>query len=111
MSTSDSPNHVANFDGKPGMVWYAKSTPTYGHDLKLHDWLDSLDHRGARAIHGLSINTLKDTTITVTFFGGDTETVRADVQYDVVDPDSQVTPDGTPVTTEWPEDYDWDAED
>jgi hypothetical protein len=101
-----------HFDGIPGLVWYAEATPTLGADLKLGDWLDSLDHRGARSICGIWRGSAPrdelsaapcyapdcdDPIITVMFFAGDTEQVRADVMYDVVNPDSQVTPDGSPL--------------
>lgn len=97
-------NHSSNFCGHPGLVWYATVTPTLGAELRLGQWLDSLDHRGARMIFGLSMSKVDDPQRTVTFFGGDSETVRADVKYDVVDPDSQVTPDGAPVTDDWGDD-------
>lgn len=107
--------HPGRFDGIPGLVWYAKSTPTLGADLKLGDWLDTLDHRGARMIYGIfagpapagghtptveHLRGLRRTDIgsgwlTVMVAGGETETIRADVVYDVVDPDSQVQPDGS----------------
>lgn len=107
-------NHHARFCGHPGMVWYATSRKVRGDQLKIGDWLDSLDHCGARAIYGMwagDINTpdLADAMVktgapkpgnpirTVMFGCGDTETIRLDVEYDVVDPNSQVTPDGTPV--------------
>lgn len=100
------------FCGIPGLVWYAEATPTLGADLKLGDWLDSLDHRGARSICGMWIGGVtreelgaapfyapdfNDPVITVMFGCGDTEQVRADVMYDVVNPDSQVAPDGGPL--------------
>ncbi len=111
-------NHAARFDGHPGMVWYAAVRKVRGDQLQIGDWLDTLDHRGARAICGLwagQIDTpdLADTMIdtaghpeaggtlrTVMFSAGDTELVRCDVEYDVVDPHSQVTPDGSPVVTD-----------
>ena len=85
------------YDGRPGLVWYSGVTPTVGADLRVGDWLDSLDHRGARMIFGISMRDLTDETRTVTFFGGDSETVHKGVTYDVVDPDSQVAPDGSPL--------------
>jgi hypothetical protein len=102
----EAPGH---YDGIPGLVWYSKATKTYGRDLKLGDWLDSLDHRGARTIWGLwrgsatraelgarslYLPDQADPLITVMFGGGDTEVVRADVQYDVVEPDSQTARPG-----------------
>lgn len=115
-------NHYARFCGYPGMVWYATSRRVRGDQLRVGDWLDTLDHCGARAIfgifagpapagratpsvehlRGLSALDFKSGVLTVMVGGGETETVRADVEYDVVDPDSQVTPDGTPVATDRP---------
>ncbi len=106
-------NHCARYDGIPGAVWYANSRQVRGDQLQVGDWLDSLDHRGARCIYGLwvgnvdpdsltddMVHTDFDSTVrTVMFSFGDVETVACDVEYDVVDPDSQVTPDGTPVVT------------
>jgi hypothetical protein len=100
------------FDGIPGLVWFAEVRKVLGAELKLGDWLDSLDHHGARSIWGIwrgaatrqQLGSLSfylpdkdDPAITVMFGGGDTETIRADVEYDVVDPDSQVAPDGSPL--------------
>lgn len=113
-------NHYSRFCGIPGMVWYANITKVRGADLRVGQWLDTLDHRGARAILGilagsapsdngtptvdhlrrLRVVDAKSGLLTVMVGGGETETVRADVEYDVVDPDSQVTPDGTPVATD-----------
>lgn len=102
-------NHAARFDGHPGMVWYATVRQVPGDQLRISDWLDSLDHRGARAIHGILADeigawdpdgptpSLTSNLRTVLFSAGDAETVRCDVEYDVVDPNSQVTPDGSPV--------------
>jgi hypothetical protein len=110
-------NHHARFCGYPGMVWYAESRRVRGDQLRVGDWLDTLDHCGARAIYGIFAGPAPDGRatptpehfwglrgedidsglLTVMVGGGETETVRADVEYDVVDPDSQVTPDGTPV--------------
>lgn len=114
--TSDT--YYGRFCGYPGLVWYSKVRKVKGVDLKIGDWLDTLDHRGARMIYSVfagaapsdgdapDIEHLRRMTrrdinsgwLTVMVAGGETETIRADVEYDVVDPDSQVTPDGTPVT-------------
>jgi hypothetical protein len=111
-------NHVARFDGHPGLVWFAEVRRVRGDKLQIGDWLDSLDHRGARCIYGLwagdiSAAELADAMLrldapqpdspvrTVMIGGGETETIRVDVEYDVVNPDSQVTPDGTPVVTDY----------
>lgn len=114
-------NHVARLDGLPGMVWYSCVRKVPGGRLKVGDWLDSLDHRGARmicAIHSGRSGTRRmgrlprtltrrreanGDLLTVVFSFGDSETARRDVEYDVVDPASQVTPDGTPVVDDWPE--------
>lgn len=99
--------YCGNFDGIPGLVWYASAEQVRGDRLTAGDWLDSLDHRGARRITAIwvggDVEDLADITFhdmdhrTVMFAGGETETLRADVLYDVVDPASQVAPDGTPV--------------
>lgn len=116
MNDETSPTYHGNFCGYPGLVWYAKARRVKGADLRIGDWLDTLDHRGARAVYGifagaapadmvdeqhlmgLTGHDLDSDWLTVMVAGGEIETVRADVEYDVVDPDSQVTPDGTPVT-------------
>lgn len=107
-------NYCGRFDGIPGMVWYSSVRKVRGGDLRIGDALDSLDHRGARTIYGIwcgevdpddlttAMPTLDapgpDSPVrTVMFSFGDVETVRVDVEYDVVDMDTQVTPDGTPV--------------
>lgn len=97
--------YPGRFDGIPGLVWYSRVRKVRGADLQLGDWLDSLDHRGARMIYGISW-TPGSKRGTVTFGGDDdTEEVHAEVVYDVVDPDSQVAPDGTPLVQGWgPED-------
>lgn len=101
-------NHHARFTGHPGLVWYSRIRKVRGADLNVGDWLDSLDHRGARSIHGIRVATPGSGFREVHFGGGwtvysdgssDTETVRDDVEYDVVDPDSQVTPTGEPVVS------------
>jgi hypothetical protein len=93
------------FDGIPRLVWYATVEKVPAAELRLGMWLDSLDHRGARKIAGpwsgaddnpvRSFTSDQAGTVTAMFFGGDTETLRLDVAYGVVDPDSQVTPDGS----------------
>jgi hypothetical protein len=93
-------NHCGRLDGHPGMVWYSSVRKTLGGDLKVGDWLDSLDHRGARMICAVRDDGPDSPVLTVVFSAGDTEQVRRDVDYDVVDPRSQVTPDGTPVATD-----------
>lgn len=115
-------NHCARFDGHPGMVWFATSRPTRGDKLKIGDWLDTLNHSGARPIYGIVAGpapagggtpdaehlcglgraAISSGLRTVLFGGGGSETVRDDVLYDVVDPDAQVTPDGTPVVFDDP---------
>jgi hypothetical protein len=117
-------NHSGRLDGHPGMVWYATVRKVPGARIQAGDWLDTLDHRGARAICGIRdgarealmarawrwlVRRPRDPgseVRTVVFSFGDTEIVRCDVEYDVVDPHSQVTPDGSPVVTGWPEDAD-----
>jgi hypothetical protein len=114
--TSDT--YHGRFCGYPGLVWYATVRKVKGADLRVGDWLDTLDHRGARAIYGifagaapadtdmvdvehlcrLTGRDLDSGLLTVMVAGGETETIRVDVEYDVVDPDSQVTPTGEPVT-------------
>jgi hypothetical protein len=109
-------NYPGRFDGIPGLVWYAKTRKVLGADLRPGDWLDSLDHRGARMIYGIWFGQVDAADLpeamveiddshpdpdspvrTVMLSFGDTEAARADVLYDVVDPDSQVSPDGSPL--------------
>jgi hypothetical protein len=101
-------NDPGRYDDIPGLVWYSRSRKVRGSDLALGDWLDSLDHRGARMIYGIWFGDSAEATShhytadespvrTVMFCGGDTEAVRVDVECDVVDPDSQVQPDGSPL--------------
>lgn len=104
---NDPQTSPGRFDGIPGLVWYADVRKVRGSDLTLGMWLDSLDHRGARKVAGVwygaadrpstSIFCDEGGAVTAMFFGGDTETLRADVLYDVVDPASQVAPDGSPM--------------
>jgi hypothetical protein len=102
----DTPLYTADFDGIPGMVWYSRARKVRGADLRLGDWLDSLDHRGARMIYGISWTDPESPVRTVTFSFDDTELVHANVEYDVVDPDSRVAPDGTPLVVGWGPDDD-----
>jgi len=81
------------FDGIPGLMWYARVEQVRGGDLKVGDWLDSLDHRGARMIYAVADGSEGFRTVWFSEGGDDCETVRVDVDYDVVDPDSQVAPD------------------
>ncbi len=90
-------------DGIPGLVWYSRVTKTRGDRLKVGDWLDSLDHSGARSIHNIRVARPGSGFREVCFSGGwavygdgssDTETVRDDVMYDVVDPASICDPAG-----------------
>ena len=100
-------NYVGRFDGVPGLVWYATVTPTRGDELKIGDWLDSLDHSGARTIRGILVRVpgsgRRDVCFSADGFtvfsdgSSDSETVRDDVLYDVVDPKSQVDPFGEPM--------------
>ena len=92
-------------DGVPGLVWYSRVTKTRGDQLKVGDALDSLDHSGARTICGIRVVTPGSGFREVHFGGGwtvysdgssDTETVRDDVTYDVVDMDSICDPMGNP---------------
>lgn len=92
-------------DGMPGLVWYSRVTPKRGDELQVGDWLDSLDHSGARSIYGVRVANPGSGFREVCFSGGwrvyddgssDTETVRDDVTYDVVDPDSICDPMGNP---------------
>ncbi len=107
-------NHCRRFDGHPGMVWFSGVRKVLGIDLQVGDCLDTLDHRGARTIYGVWPGEVEPEDLTevmvgvdapdpdspvrtVMFGGGDVETVHVDVEYDVVDLSTQVTPDGTPV--------------
>lgn len=95
-------SYIGRFDGIPGLVWYATVTPTRGDALKIGDWLDSLDHSGARSIYAIRKPDPSSDAREVAFSPdgfdfGDCEVVRDSVVYDVVDPDSQVDPMGVPV--------------
>lgn len=103
MSHTYDPEH---FLGYRGMVWYSTVTPTRGDQLKEGDALDSLDHCGARTIRGIRVDAPGSGYRQVHFGGGftvyddgssDSEVVRDDVMYDVVDLNSVVAPDGTPI--------------
>lgn len=84
-------------DGHPGLNWYTRVEKVHGRDLKPGQWLDSLDHSGARTIHHITELTTDSRLVSFSDIDGDSEVVRTDVLYDVVDPASQVAPDGTPV--------------
>ncbi len=86
------PDHLI---GYPGMVWYSKVTPTRGDQLQVGDLLDSLDHRGARPIHNITNVAGGYRTVWFSDIDGDSETIRDDVMYDVVDLASVCAPDGT----------------
>jgi hypothetical protein len=88
MTTYD-PEHII---GHPGMVWYTTVTPTRGDQLQVGQWLDSLDHCGARTIHNITDAANGYRTVWFSNIDGDSETVRDDVMYDVVDPDSVTGP-------------------
>ena len=85
--------------GVPGLNWYTRVRKVPGADLSVGDWLDSLDHSGARTIRHITEGEPGSGIRTAWFsdIDGDSELVRAEVLYDVVDPDSHVGPDGTPV--------------
>ncbi len=85
------------FNGHAGLVWYSRTRKVRGAALQVGDWLDSLDHSGARMVYGIAMDHPRAETRTVTFLGGDTELVHVGVEYDVVDPESQVAPDGSPL--------------
>jgi hypothetical protein len=98
--------HKGRFNGIPGLVWYSKVRKVRGRDLKVGDWLDSLDHHGARTIRGIRVAAPGSGFREVRFGSdwtvysdgsSDSETVRDDVMYDVVDPKLQVAPDGSPL--------------
>ena len=79
------------------MVWYSNVTPTRGDELQAGQWLDSLDHCGARTIHNITDVAGGYRTVWFSDIAGDSEIVRDDVMYDVVDPSSVCAPDGTPI--------------
>jgi hypothetical protein len=100
----DEVQRAMHLGGEPGLVWYSRVHKVYGSELRLGDWLDTLDHHGARMIYGIWYGINKEASAvhctadrsgfrTVMFSAGDTEVVSAYVQYDVVDPNSQVRPD------------------
>ena len=89
---------MRDYCGMPGLVWYSEVA-----DLEVGQWLDTLDHRGARAIYSIDPSAA-DSPVSVVRFDGirygileDSEIVRKDVTYDVVNPDSMVAPDGSPL--------------
>ncbi|MEV5211275.1 hypothetical protein AB0K35_27765 [Micromonospora sp. NPDC053740] len=84
-------------DGHPGLNWYTRVEKVHGRDLRPGQWLDSLDHSGARTIHHITELAAGSRLVWFSDIDGDSEIVRTDVEYDVVDPTSQVAPDGTPV--------------
>lgn len=100
-------DYEGRYDGEPGLVWYSEVTKKYGDQLEIGDWLDSLDHSGACRIYAIGQNA--DTGARYVGFSewwrpyaadsrdSDWRMVRADVEYDVVNPDSQVQPDGSPL--------------
>lgn len=88
------PEHLI---GHPGMVWYSNATPTRGDQLQVGTWLDSLDHCGARTIRRVTDAGGGYRTVWFSDIDDDSEVVRDDVLYDVVDPNSVVAPDGTPI--------------
>lgn len=102
--TAYDPEH---FLGYPGLVWYSRVTKTRGDQLRRGDALDSLDHCGARTIHEIRVPAPGSGFRQVAFSEGgfqvfsdgssDSETVRDDVLYDVVDLASVCAPDGTPI--------------
>lgn len=78
------------------VMLYGKKTPVLGADLQIGMWLDSLGQRGARMIYGIRMTDPNSPTRELAFGGfgwSETrweETVRGDVTYDVVDPDTLV---------------------
>lgn len=100
--TAMTTKRIGQLDGIPGLVWHANVRKVLGADLKVGDWLDTLDHSGARMICGVALPNdergyplMSSQSRVVMFSLADNELVRADVEYDVVDPNSQVAPDGS----------------
>jgi hypothetical protein len=97
---------VFDYCGEPGLVWYSKVTKKRGDELEIGDWLDSLDHSGACKIWAIGVNSRTGARyVAFSEWDGipatdgddsDWRMVRADVLYDVVDPDSIVDPAGEP---------------
>jgi hypothetical protein len=94
-----------DYCGEPGLVWYSMVEHKRGDELQIGDWLDTLDHRGARMIYAVAIKDRDGDRRYVGFSvwhynldvedpGSDWEAVRDDVLYDVVDPDSICDPMG-----------------
>lgn len=101
-------DYIGRYDGEAGLVWYSKVRKVRGDQLQIGDWLDTLDHSGARKIHAIGVKPgdrgARYVAASGWYFaiaandpGSDWERVRDDVEYDVVDPNSQVTPDGEPM--------------
>ena len=91
------------FCGMPGLVWYSEVIKKRGDELEVGGWLDSLDHHGACSIFGVRVTEQGSGFREICFSGGwtvygdgssDTVTVRDDVMYDVVNPDSICDPMG-----------------
>lgn len=97
-----------DYCGEPGLVWYSTVEKKRGDELKIGDWLDSLDHSGARKIYAIGQQAdIYGGGLYVGFSewagewapddpDGDWEAVRPDVLYDIVDPDSICDPMGNP---------------
>lgn len=43
-----------DYCGEPDLVWYSRVEKKRGDELQIGDWLDSLDHCGARTIHNIT---------------------------------------------------------
>lgn len=71
-------------------VRYTKSKKVRGDKLKPGDWVDSLDHCGARKIKSIDRDNPSSPLRYVRFYHGGGESVRKDVKYDVVNPNSIV---------------------
>ena len=69
-------------------VRYTKSKKVRGDQLKPGQWIDSLDHRGARQIKSIDKDDPSSRLRYIHFYFGGGESVRKDVKYDVVDPKS-----------------------
>lgn len=113
-----SDDYPGRFDGQAGQVWYSDVRQVRGSQLQIGDWLDTLDHRGARMIYAVGVKPRDPGARYVAASGwyydnaaddpgSDWERVRDDVLYDIVNPDSQVAPDGTPVSEVPLYDFTW----
>lgn len=87
------------YSGMDGLVWYSRVRTVAGDALRVGDWLDTVDHRGARRIQ--RIEETSDLYRTVRHADGAFEEIDRDEECSVVDPDSLVDPTGGKLRPTW----------